>query len=98
MPCPYISCLFFRLKASSLKYLEDNGSIVSDYTTLNIDYKGKKVACSVTINYDGTIYMENCTVAGTSVPDKTYGVDKSTAVKALSGLEVYRLTRTVPRV
>ena len=69
----YIDMYGDALKASSLKYLEDNGSIVSDYKTLKIDYTGKEVACSVTINYDGTIYMENCTVAGTSVPDKTYG-------------------------
>ena len=61
------------LKKASLKYLEDNGNIVSDYKTLNIDYKGKEVTCSITINYDGTIYMETCSVAGTSVPDKTYG-------------------------
>ena len=69
----YIDMYGDALKASSLKYLEDNGSIVSDYKTLNIDYTGKEVACSVTINYDGTIYMENCTVAGTQVQDKTYG-------------------------
>ena len=49
----YIDMYGDALKASSLKYLEDNGSIVSDYKTLNIDYTGKEVACSVTINYDG---------------------------------------------
>ena len=69
----YIDMYGDALKKSSLKYLEDNGNIVSDYKTLNIDYTGKEVACQVTINYDGTIYLENCSVAGTSVPDKTYG-------------------------
>ena len=82
----YIDMYGDALKASSLKYLKDNGSIVSDYKTLNIDYTGKEVACSVTINYDGTIYMENCTVAGTSVPDKTYGEIVNPPVPAAQSL------------
>jgi hypothetical protein len=61
------------LKEASVAYYTENNSIVSDYKTLKINYKGKSVSCDVTINYDGTIYLKNCTVAGTSVQNKTYG-------------------------
>ena len=59
------------LKKASLAYFNTNGSPVEDYTTLTIDYKGKPVACDVTVNYDGTIYMTNCKVNNVSVTSET---------------------------
>ena len=79
----YIDMYGDALRLASVKYLEDNGSIVTDYKILNIDYKGKKVACDVTINYDGTIYLEKCTVAKTPVENKTYGKIVVPAVQEL---------------
>ena len=59
------------LKTASLAYFNTNGSPVEDYTTLTIDYKGKKVACDVTVNYDGTIYMTKCKVNNVDVTSDT---------------------------
>lgn len=69
----YVDMYGNALKEASVAYYTENNSIVSDYKTLKINYKGKSVSCDVTINYDGTIYLKNCTVAGTSVQNKTYG-------------------------
>ena len=59
------------LKTASLAYFNTNGSPVEDYTTLTIDYKGKPVACEVTVNYDGTIYMTKCKVNNVDVTSDT---------------------------
>ena len=69
----YIDMYGDALKEASLAYYEEHNEIVSDYTTLDIDYKGKEVSCNTIINYDGTVYMENCTVAGKQVDNYTYG-------------------------
>ena len=59
------------LKTASVAYFNTNGNPVEDYTTLTIDYKGKPVACDVTVNYDGTIYMTKCKVNNVDVTDDT---------------------------
>ena len=59
------------LKTASLAYFNTNGTPVEDYTTLTIDYKGKKVACDVTVNYDGSIYMTKCKVNNVDVTSDT---------------------------
>ena len=59
------------LKKASVAYYNTNGTPVEDYTTLTIDYKGKPVACDVTVNYDGTIYMTKCKVNNVDVTDDT---------------------------
>ena len=69
----YLNMYAEALSAASLAYYEQNNSKVSDYTTLEINYTGKEVSCDVTINYDGTIYLENCTVDGNEVANYTYG-------------------------
>ncbi len=67
----YVDMYGDALKKASLAYFNTNGSPVEDYTTLTLDYKGKNVSCDVTVNYDGTIYMTNCKVAGVTVNDDT---------------------------
>ena len=59
------------LKTASVAYYNTNGTPVEDYTTLTIDYKGKPVACEVTVNYDGTIYMTKCKVNNVDVTSDT---------------------------
>ena len=59
------------LKNASLAYFNTNGNSVEDYRTLTIDYKGKTVACDVTVNYDGTIYMTKCKVNNVDVTSDT---------------------------
>lgn len=58
----YVELYGDALQTASIAYLEKNGSIVSDYTSLTLNYIGKKVLCDVIINYDGTIYMTKCKV------------------------------------
>ena len=65
----YVDMYGNALKEASLAYYQEHQSKVADYTTLTVDYTGKKVSCDVTVNYDGTIYMTNCTVAKVSVAD-----------------------------
>ena len=73
----YLDMYANALETASLAYYGQNNSKVSDYTTLQIDYIGKEVSCDVTINYDGTIYLENCTVTGNPVENYTYGEIKN---------------------
>ena len=63
----YVDMYGDALKTASLAYFNTNGNPVEDYTTLTIDYKGKPVACDVTVNYDGTIYMTKCKVNNVDV-------------------------------
>ncbi len=67
----YVDMYGLALKTASVAYYNTNGSPVSDYTTLTIDYTGKPVSCDVTVNYDGTIYMTNCKVNNVDVTDDT---------------------------
>ena len=66
----YVDMYGLALKNASVAYYEENGNSVEDYTTLTIDYKGKTVACDVTVNYDGTIYMTKCKVNNVDVTDE----------------------------
>ena len=72
----YIDMYGDALEAASVAYYQQNNSKVSDYTTLEVNYTGKEVSCDVIINNDGTIYLENCTVAGKKVENYTYGEEK----------------------
>ncbi len=67
----YVDMYGLALKNASVAYYNENGNPVEDYTTLTIDYKGKSVACDVTVNYDGTIYMTKCKVNNVDVTDDT---------------------------
>ena len=67
----YVDMYGDALKKASLAYFNTNGTPVEDYTTLTIDYKGKPVACEVTVNYDGTIYMTKCKVNNVDVTSDT---------------------------
>ncbi|MBQ9012406.1 MAG: hypothetical protein IJ094_02390, partial [Bacilli bacterium] len=67
----YVDMYGDALKKASLAYFNTNGNPVEDYTTLTLDYKGKTVACDVTVNYDGTIYMTKCKVNNVDVTSDT---------------------------
>ena len=67
----YVDMYGDALKKASLAYYSTNGNPVEDYTTLTIDYKGKTVACDVTVNYDGSIYMTKCKVNNVDVTSDT---------------------------
>ena len=67
----YVDMYGDALKKASLAYYSTNGNPVEDYRTLTLDYKGKTVACDVTVNYDGTIYMTKCKVNNVDVTDDT---------------------------
>ena len=67
----YVDTYGDALKKSSLAYFNTKGNPVEDYTTLTLDYKGKPVACDVTVNYDGTIYMTKCKVNNVDVTSDT---------------------------
>ena len=67
----YVDMYGDALKKASLAYFNTNGNPVEDYTTLTIDYTGKPVACDVTVNYDGTIYMTKCKVNNVDVTSDT---------------------------
>ncbi len=67
----YVDMYGDALKKASVAYFNTNGNPVEDYTTLTIDYKGKPVACDVTVNYDATIYMTKCKVNNVDVTSDT---------------------------
>ena len=67
----YVDMYGDALRRSSIAYYEEHENPVEDYRTLEIDYEGKDISCDVTVNYNGTIYMTNCKVAGGSVADET---------------------------
>ena len=67
----YVDMYGDALKSASLAYFNTNGNPVEDYTTLTLDYKGNLVACDVTVNYDGTIYMTKCKVNNVDVTSET---------------------------
>ncbi len=67
----YVDMYGDALKTASLAYFNTNGNPVEDYRTLTLDYKGKTVACDVTVNYDGTIYMTKCKVNNVDVTSDT---------------------------
>ncbi len=67
----FVDMYGLALKNASVAYFNTNGNPVEDYTTLTIDYKGKPVACEVTVNYDGTIYMTKCKVNNVDVTSDT---------------------------
>ena len=67
----YVDMYGDALKKASVAFFNTNGSPVEDYTNLTLDYKGKTVACDVTVNYDGTIYMTKCKVNNVDVTSDT---------------------------
>ena len=55
---------------SALKtYYDTNNVYPESIDSLYIESVGKTVACTLSINYDGTVYLTNCTVDGVSVTD-----------------------------
>ena len=66
-------------------YLMDTGSFPTSIEQLTIEYSGDEVVCSTTqLNFDSSVYLAGCTVAGRSVENYTYGSDKSPTYTAYS--------------
>lgn len=78
----YISMYINSLNKSLKDYYNKNGKYPNDISVLKINYRGKKILCDSIINYDGSLYLKNFVIGGVKI-NKEYGVDKSTAIKAL---------------
>ena len=53
-------------------YLLDNGEYPTTIDDLTVEYSGNEVVCNVkTLNEDGSIYLSECSVAGTEVKDSS---------------------------
>ena len=63
----YIDMYGKALEKALKEYHDTNNSYPDDYNSLTLDYKGKNVICDSSINYDGSIYLTNCSVAGNTV-------------------------------
>ena len=50
-------------------YHDEHNEYPNDYTTLELPKLDKEVSCEVSINYDGTVYLNNCKVDNEEVVD-----------------------------
>lgn len=67
----YIDIYGEELQEASINYYRAYGSIVKDYKKLSIKNIGKKVQCDVRINYDGSVYLTDCSVGKNKIKDET---------------------------
>ena len=67
----YIDIYGEELQEASIKHYQMYGAIVQDYKTLSIKNVGKKVQCDVRINYDGSVYLTDCSVGKNKIKDET---------------------------
>ena len=74
----YVEMYGKALEQALSSYYDEHNSYPSVIDDLKVDYNGKKVLCSSIINFDGTVYLKNCTVGGMST-DYIYGKDKRDA-------------------
>ena len=58
----YVDTYGKNLEDALKKYHDEHNEYPSDYTTFAIEELDKEVACDVSINYDGTVYLNNCKV------------------------------------
>ncbi len=70
-------------------YLLDTGKFPTEVSQLTIEYSGSQVVCSTTqINTDSSVYLADCTVAGRSVDNYTYGEDKTPPAPTYAAYQV----------
>ncbi len=65
----YVDTYGKNLEAALKKYHDEHNEYPSNYTTLTLPTLEKDVACSVDINPDGTVYLNNCKVDNEDVLD-----------------------------
>ena len=59
-------------------YLLDEGKFPTSIEQLTIEYSGDRVECETTkLNKDSSVYLANCTVAGRTVANYTYGKEET---------------------
>ena len=58
----YVNMYGKSLEKAIRKYYKENNLYPNDHTSLNIDYKGKKVECEVLIKNNGKVYLTDCKV------------------------------------
>ena len=65
----YVDTYGKNLEDALKKYHDEHNEYPSDYTTLTLPPLDKEVSCEVSINYDGTVYLNNCKVDNEDVVD-----------------------------
>ena len=65
----YVDTYGKNLEDALKKYYDEHNEYPSDYTTLTLPPLDKEVSCDVDVNYDGTVYLNNCKVDNESVVD-----------------------------
>lgn len=58
----YVDTYGKNLEDALKKYHDEHNEYPSDYTTLELPKLDKEVSCDVDVNYDGTVYLNNCKV------------------------------------
>ena len=58
----YVDTYGKNLEDALKAYHDEHNEYPSDYTTLELPKLDKEVACDVDVNYDGTVYLNNCKV------------------------------------
>lgn len=66
----YVDTYGKNLEDALKKYHDEHNEYPSDYTTLELPPSDKEVSCDVSINYDGTVYLNNCRVDNEEVLDE----------------------------
>ena len=69
----YVDKLGKNIEIALKDYYEENNKYPINYRLLNLPTLDKDVNCVSEINYDGSIYLHNCSVDGKKVIDYTYG-------------------------
>ena len=65
----YVDTYGKNLEDALKKYHDEHNEYPSDYITLTLPPLDKEVSCDVDINYDGTVYLNNCKVDNEDVVD-----------------------------
>ena len=58
----YVDTYGKNLEEALKAYHDEHNEYPSDYTTLELPKLDKEVTCDVDVNYDGTVYLNNCKV------------------------------------
>ena len=65
----YVDAYGKNLEDALKKYHDEHNEYPNDYTTLTLPSLDKEVSCNVKINFDGTIYLTQCSVNNEEVLD-----------------------------
>lgn len=91
----YVDTYGKNLETALKKYHAQHNEYPKDYTALDIEKLDKDISCNVSINYDGTVYLESCKVDNETVVDNddnayVYGNIYATTelLKKANGIEI----------